>query len=348
MTAIDPALASALLGLAIGLILGLASRIGRFCTLGALEDALYGGSFVRLRQWGVAIGVAMILNHLALSQGLIDTGGTLYLGQVWYPLGSVLGGLLFGYGMAMAGNCGFGALARLGGGDLRSLMIVLVMGMTAYATLSGPLAAWRVALMPQTAPPPSPPGIAQDLSRLGGAPWIWGVGIGALVLALALASRSARAAPAKMGWGAAVGAAVALAFVGTSWLAYTSFDAVPVVAPTFASPVGETMIWVMTASGQSLSFAVGCVSGVVVGALIGSVRKGHFRWEVCDDARELGRLIAGATMMGIGGVVAAGCSVGQGLSGLSLLAWSGPVTLAAICAGAALGLRRLIIAGHGV
>ena len=87
---------------------------------------------------------------------------------------------------------------------------------------------------------------------------------------------------------------------------------------------------------------VGGALGAGTGALIGSDLRGLFRWEACEDPRELGRQVGGAVLMGIGGVVAMGCSIGQGLTGFAMLAWSGPVTLAAIGVGATIGLRRLI------
>jgi len=130
----------ALIGLLGGLFLGLAARFGRFCTLGAIEDYLYGGNDLRLRMWGIAIGVAIIGTFALVGLGGLDLSKTIYLGQKWIPAASILGGLLFGYGMALSGNCGFGALARLGGGDMRSFVIVLVMGLASYITLSGPLA----------------------------------------------------------------------------------------------------------------------------------------------------------------------------------------------------------------
>ena len=107
-----------------GLFLGLAARLGRFCTLGAIEDYFYGNSNARLRMWGFAIGVAIIGTHAGAALGLIDLAQTFYLTQSLNIPTAILGGLLFGYGMAMAGNCGFGALARLGGGDLRSNAIL--------------------------------------------------------------------------------------------------------------------------------------------------------------------------------------------------------------------------------
>jgi uncharacterized membrane protein YedE/YeeE len=98
----------------------------------------------------------------------------------------------------------------------------------------------------------------------------------------------------------------------------------------------------MTSTSGGLGFGVGSVAGVLVGAFVGSVSKGHFRWEACDDPRELGRQILGAFLMGAGGVLALGCSIGQGLTAFSALAWSAPVVLLSIFAGAALGLRQLI------
>jgi hypothetical protein len=103
------------------------------------------------------------------------------------------------------------------------------------------------------------------------------------------------------------------------------------------------MLYAMTSSGNSISFGTGSVVGVILGALIGSLIKGHFRWEVCDDPRELRRQILGAALMGVGAVVAVGCSVGQGLSAFSVLTFSAPVTLACILMGAAIGLRQLIL-----
>ena len=98
----------------------------------------------------------------------------------------------------------------------------------------------------------------------------------------------------------------------------------------------------MTSSGSTLSFGIGSVAGVLAGAFVGSLIKGHFRWEACEDPRELKRQILGAALMGVGAVTAVGCTVGQGISAFSLLAYSAPVTFLAIVAGAALGLRQLI------
>ncbi|APZ51750.1 YeeE/YedE family protein [Salipiger abyssi] len=335
----------ALIGLGSGILLGLAARLGRFCTLGAIEDLLYGGSALRMRMWGVAIGTAIVGSFALMAAGLFDGGATYYLSIRWMPLASILGGLMFGYGMALAGNCGYGAIARLGGGDLRSFVIVLVMGVSTFVVLAGPLAPLRAMAFPQeeviTA---TPPGIAHHLAGATGlAPHAIGIALGALLLAVSLASKPLWAKPRHIFWAAMVGLGVILAWAGTAWVARTGFEGLPVVSHSFAAPLGDTILWWMTGSVRPLSFAVGSVAGVWTGAFLGSLIKGHFRWEACEDPRELRRQIVGAALMGAGAVIAMGCTIGQGLSAFSVLAFSAPVTMAAIFAGAAFGLRQLIV-----
>ena len=124
--------------------------------------------------------------------------------------------------------------------------------------------------------------------------------------------------------------------------ATNGFDGISIASHSFAAPVGETILFTMTSAGQTLSFGIGSVAGVWLGAFVGSLIKGHFRWEACEDPRELRRQIFGAAMMGVGAVVALGCSIGQGLSAFSLLAFSAPLTFAAIFVGARFGLTHLI------
>lgn len=335
--------AAACVGLIGGLVLGLAARIGRFCTLGAIEDLLYSSDDRRMRMWGLAIGTAIIGTQFALANGLLLAEDTAYLDRVWNPLGTIIGGLLFGYGMALSGNCGYGALARLGGGDLRSLMIVIVMGLSAYFVMSGPLAQARVWLFPVIEDASAPQGLGQWMeARFGIGPMTTGIVAGGLILLASLSSRAMIRSPRHLFWGICVGLAVVSGWVGTAWIAANGFAAEPVQTHTFAAPIGDTIFYGMTASGTALSFSVGSVVGVVLGACLGSYSKGHFRWEACDDPRELRRQILGAAIMGPGAILAVGCSVGQGISAFSLLAFSAPVAFVAIFAGAAFGLRQLI------
>lgn len=336
--------AVALIGLFGGTLLGLAARLGRFCTLGAIEDLLYGGSDQRLRMWAMAIGVAVIGSFALIATGHIDGAETYYLSIRWMPMASVVGGLMFGYGMALSGNCAYGAIARLGGGDLRSFVIVLVMGVSTYVVLAGPLAPLRDSLFHQTPVTTEiPPGLAHHAAAITGVSVsLIGIVIGVLFCLVALWAADFRGDANAVLWSVIVGLAIVSGWAGTSYVARTGFDAVPVVSHSFSAPVGETVLYAMTGSARAVSFAVGSVAGVWIGAFAGSLIKGHFRWEACEDPRELRRQIIGAAIMGAGAVIAMGCTVGQGLSAFSLLAISAPVTCLAIFAGAALGLRQLI------
>lgn len=336
MDSLSPGTLAALIGLIGGLALGLGARLGNFCTLGALEMAVWGNDQRRLRLWGIVLGVAIAGTWGGAALGLVEPLATIHHQTAWNPWASVVGGLVFGYGMALAGNCGFGAMIRLGGGDLRSLAVVVVMGVAGFAVLSGPLAPLRVALFPpEVATGPQGP-TAQFASPL------LPLAIAAALVAWALAYAPLRRAPAEIAWGAVVGLSVVWSLGALTWLADRTLDAVAVEGPSFTLAAGRALVWTMTATGGGLNFAVGSFVGVIAGAVAGALWRRQFRWEACDDPREIGRLAAGAALMGLGGIVALGCSFGQGVTGFATLAWSGPVTLAAIAAGGLIGLRRLI------
>ncbi|MCT4654958.1 MAG: YeeE/YedE family protein [Cohaesibacter sp.] len=334
----------AYIGMGGGILLGLAARLGRFCTLGAIEDYFYSSSDLRLRMWGIAIGVAIVGTFALLHFDALALEKTTYLRQQWNPMESIVGGLLFGYGMAICGNCGYGALARLGGGDLRAFVIVIVMGISAFVTISGPLAYIRIWLFPVNETDGALPSLATGLANATGISLsLVGILIGLAILAFAISPKHVRNSPQTIFWGAVVGLAIVSGWAGTQWMHNETLEANNVVSHTFSGPIGETILYAMTASGTSLTFGIGSVAGVWIGAFIGSLIKGHFRWEACEDPRELRRQIIGAGLMGVGAVVAVGCSIGQGLSAISVLAYSGPVTLIALIAGAALGLRQLMV-----
>lgn len=332
-----------LIGLVGGVLLGLAARIGRFCTLGAIEDLLYSSDDRRMRMWGVAIATAVIGTQIAIFAGAMAPQEATYLDRVWNPLATVVGGLMFGFGMALAGNCGYGALARLGGGDIRAFVLVIVLGLSAYLVMSGPLAHLRIWLFPVEEGAANLQGFTSLFrTSLGLSPIVTGLAIGTAILLLSLASKRMLKSPSMILWGIVVGLVIVSGWVGTFWVAQFGFGNEPVESHSFAAPIGDSIYYAMTASGNELSFSVGSVLGVVIGALIGSLGRGHFRWEACDDPRELKRQMFGAALMGPGAVLAVGCSVGQGLSAFSVLSFSAPVAFLSIMVGAAIGLRHLI------
>ncbi len=333
----------ALVGLGCGVVLGLAARLGRFCTLGAIEDLLYQNSDRRMRMWGLAIAVSALGTFTLIAVGALDPARTMYHEAPLSPLASIIGGLIFGYGMSMAGTCGFGALARAGGGDLRAGVIVLVMAVSSYVMLSGPLGALRVWLVDKTALYTDLRSIPDALAQFTPAPAVaTGFGLAAALLLFVLSSARFRQEKSSIFWGTVVGLAVTASWAGTYWVISSGFSSDTARSFTFSAPLGETVLYLMTSSGGGLSFGVGSVAGVLLGACVGSLIKGHFRWEACEDPRELRRQCGGGVLMGFGAVLAFGCTIGQGLSAFSLLALSAPITLLAIIAGAALGLRQLI------
>lgn len=335
---------AALIGGIGGIMLGLAARMGRFCTLGAIEDYLYGNSQTRLRMWGLSIGIAMFAVFGSMATGLFDPTRTAYLSQHWNPLNSIIGGVMFGYGMALSGNCGYGALARLGGGDLRSFVIVLVAGISAFVVMSGPLAVVRVMIFPVVEiTDQAIPSIAYLLAdALPLSVSMIGLAIAVLITLATLSGDQFHREGKAIFWSIVVGVAIASGWAGTQWIADHGFASADIRSHTFVAPVGDSIIYAMNGSALGLNFAIGSVAGVLAGAFLGSMVKGHFRWEACEDPRELRRQIIGAAIMGVGAILAFGCSVGQGITAFSLLAYSGPVTFAAIFLGARIGLKQLI------
>ncbi|UUX51551.1 YeeE/YedE family protein [Nisaea acidiphila] len=332
-----------LVGFASGLVLGLASRIPRFCTLGAIEDALYGGNRDRIMMWPMAIGTAVAVTALLSAFGLAAVEGSVYLRFEFSLSASLAGGLMFGVGMALAGNCGFGALARIGGGDIRSALIVLTIGIAAYSTAVGPLAEMRNALFPREhAASLSDSSLAVLLEEVTSIPELYiSLAVALLLVAPALTDPHFVRNRSAVLWSVLIGLSCTAAWFGTTYVAQTGFDPIPVESHSFTMPLGEILLQAMGVNSLG-GFSVGSVLGVVAGAWLGARIRHQFRWEACDDPGELRRQIFGAALMGVGGVIALGCSVGQGLSAFSALAISAPVTILAILVGAVLGLRYLV------
>jgi len=335
---------AAIVGLVGGMLLGLAGRMGHFCSLGALETAVYGNDQIRLRMWGIALGSAIFGVFSLEAIGIFDFSQSFYHQIKWNPWASIIGGLIFGYGMAMAGNCGFSSLTRFGGGDLRALVVLVVIAIFSFITLNGPLSSLRLRFLPEE-PSEGLNSMAHKLSEMTGlAPIAFAYAFATVLILWALSYEKLRRKPEHIFWAAVVGGAITIGFWGTSLVNKESFGETLVESYTFTAPLGRTLLYLMTSSAGGLVFSVGAVLGVITGAFIGSTIKRNFRWEACEDPRELGRQVGGAALMGIGGVIAIGCSVGQGLSAFATLSYSAPVTLAAIAAGGLLGLRQLI---HG-
>lgn len=340
-----------LLGLVLGIALGFVVRRGRFCTLGAIEDATYAGDTRRLRSWIVAIGVAIAGLHALELWGGIDLTRSIYLGArlEWGAL--ILGGLIFGFGMALNGTCGLGSLRQLGGGDLKGLVSFLVIGIVAMATMRGIAGLGRIAVTePLTWPLPA--GSSQrlpDILGLGGASTsIAAILLGLIVAAAAFARTGLRANLRFALTGAAVGALIVLGWWATGIAGFDDFDSRRIESFTFVGPLGETIYYLMLSTALQPDFPVGAVLGVVAGAFIAARGNGTFRWDTFADAGDMRRRILGAALMGFGGVTALGCTIGQGVTGLSTLSIGSVLATLSIVAGARLGLHVLVERRRGV
>jgi uncharacterized protein len=336
-------------GLAGGLVLGLAARLGKFCTLAAIEDSLFAQDNTRWRMWVLAMAVAILGVFAAEMSELIDPRRALIIYSGFNPISIVVGGLMFGMGMALVGTCGFGTIVRMGGGDLKSLVVFLVLGVSAFMAASGPTAVlhkWLLAPLRIDAEPFADPRIHQVLAKLTGfAAELFPPLIAAGLIFWVLSNPKLRKWPSRIVWGVIVGLVIASGWIATGWVAYDAFDPQPMVSFTFIHPVGATLMYAMTSTGSQLDFGIGSTLGVLLGALAGALIKKEWRWQTHDDASEARRQVVGAFLMGTGGMYALGCTFGQGLSAVSVLALSAPLALASIWIGAWLGLLYLMEGG---
>jgi uncharacterized membrane protein YedE/YeeE len=334
-------------GLVAGAAIGYAARRQHFCTMSALERHWYAGDSHGLRTWVLAAAVALVLTQALAHAGYADLDNSFYLQPSFGLTGAILGGLAFGFGMALVGTCGFGALVQAGGGSLRSVVVLLVLGLSAMAAQRGLVAQARVKLVDD---------LAIDLSFAGnqslGALASAAAGVNLRLATAALAALallwwvfrdgSFRRAGGRIASATIIGAAIAFGWVATTLAFRESFDPVQIEAGSFVVPVADSIRQVTTFTGIWPDYGVGLVVGVLVGASVCAWRRKDVRWEACDDARELGRHLAGGLLMGVGGVFAMGCTIGQGVTAVSALAVSAPFVVGAIAVGARVGLAVLI------
>lgn len=331
------------LGFGLGLLLGAVARWGRFCTLGAVEDVFYAHDTRRARAWILAAAVAIAGTHALEAHAGLDLAASLYARPHLEWGAMILGGLMFGFGMALVGTCGFGALLRLGGGDLRALLVLLVLGVSSYMAISGLTGLARVAV---TGP------LATDLAAgsqrpavllgLSSGTALLGYAAAGLLAALALTGAGFRRTPRLIWGGLTIGLLIAAGWWANGIAGYDAFETRTVGSFSFARPVGDTLFYAMLASGLRIDFGVGSVLGVLAGAYLAACARGEFQWEAPDGAREVRRHVLGAVLMGTGGITALGCSIGQGLSGLSTLSVGSVLAAASILAGARAGLYYLL------
>ncbi len=342
-------------------LFGAIAQRTNFCTMGAVSDVVNMGDWQRMRQWALAAGVAVLGFALLSFFGKIDPSKTLYAGSRVMWLSALVGGLMFGFGMVLASGCGSKTLVRIGGGSLKSVIVFLVMGIAAFATLKGMPAVLRVATVDQVAinsvafsaaymPAIGLFGIKLELAQLfcaaiiGGGLVLWalmaqefrsfdnllaGLGLGAVITAMWWASGS-------LGFIAEHPETLQEAFVAT--------NSGRAEALSFVAPVAYTVDWFMFFSDKSkvLTLGIASVFGVISGSAVMALIGKSFRWEGFGGTEDVANHLGGAALMGIGGVTAMGCTVGQGLSGISTLSTMSFIAVAAIIFGAVLAFNYQI------
>jgi len=340
-----------------GMIMGAVANKTNFCTMGAVSDWVNMGDTGRLRAWLFAIAVA------TLGVAVLEASGKAAIGTGTFPpyrtpnlawLRYLLGGLMFGIGMTLASGCGNKTLVRIGGGNLKSLVVLTIASACAYAmlwtdfydTVFGSLVSATTINLAAAGKASQALG---DLTGLGNA----SVG---LVLALALlgfafSSRDFRGSFDHILGGGVIGIAVIVGWyvtgssMGVAWKEFADFaDVKPLRVETqsftFMSPMGDLARYVMSPADTSLiNFGIMALAGVIVGSLVYSLISRSFRVEWFVNAGDFFNHAIGAVLMGIGGVLSMGCTIGQGISGVSTLALGSVLTLVSIVAGAAATMK---------
>lgn len=334
-------------GFAIGVAVGFAVRYARLCSFGAIEDALMGGDTRRLRIFGLALGIAILGTQALIVAGVLDPVFATYTPGSLPIVAILIGSVLFGIGMAMVGTCGFGSLVRLGAGDLRSLIVVLVLGAVAFATLRGILAGFRIGVLERLAIA-MPEGTASDLASLSSrvlafdARTIIAACAGIALCWLALGDPRLRRTPRLLSAGFVLGLLVIAGWIVTATIR-DDFASVPrLQSLTFVSTIGKALFAGLVNVSNFADFGVGSVFGVVAGAALAAWRADEWQWEAFDDDREMRRHLSGAVLMGFGGILAGGCTIGQGITAGSLLALSWPFAVGGMMLGARIGIAILL------
>jgi len=333
-------------GLLIGLVYGSVGLLSGFCLLSGLRGWWADGDGRLIRTYALAIGVAVAATQLLAAAGLVDIGKSIYLQPQFSVPVLFFGGLLFGYGMVLSNGCGSRALVLLGRGNLRSFLVVIVLAIFAQMTLKGLIAPPRIAMVAasqSTAAANSVPallaeaGLSATVARMLAASVI-----SAALIIFAFSHPAFRRSPGQVAAGLVVGLLVAAGWFATGYLGADDFNPAPVTSLTFIAPIADALQYVMLSTGSTLNFGIVTVFGVFVGSLVTALLTGRFELEGYRSPRHMLRSGAGAALMGAGGVMAFGCSVGQGLTGFSTLALASLIAFARILLGTAAALRGML------
>jgi len=343
----EPVYKVSALAFAIGILFGAVANKTNFCTMGAVSDWVNMGDKNRLRAWLLAIGLAIVLSQIMQSIGWIQLDQAIYRTANFSWLGYLLGGFLFGVGMTLASGCGQRTLVRVGGGNLKSLVVMLFLGLTAYMTMRGLLALVRVNVIEATNIALQIPdqGIGTLLAGLMGMEdsrlLTWAVTglLGGGLIVFAFSSGTFRHSFDNILAGLTIGLIIPAGWYVTGKVGFDDFEPVRFESFTFVAPTGDSLQYLMTFTGSTISFGVAAVFGVLLGSFGYALVARRFRFEYFVGLGDMGRHIAGGVLMGFGGVLALGCTIGQGVTGMSTLALGSVLALVSIVFGSALTMK---------
>lgn len=342
------------------LLLGGIMQYTSFCTMGAIADLFVMSNLSRLRQWSLAIGIAILGVTLLSVFGLIDISKSIYTSSKLMYLSILVGSTLFGLGMVLASGCGSKTLVRIGGGNLKSLVVFLVLGLVAYMTLRGFLAVVRItafdAFFITLNSNQDLPSIvsAQFGQSRSSAHLLIGFLIGGVFVLFALLNKSFWTIKNLLA-GFGVGFAISAVWWISGYLAFVAEDpntleevflatnSGKMESLSFVAPYAYSLDWLMFYSDTSKVLTIGVVAvlGMVCGSAVVALASKTFRWETFLNAEDTANHLVGGALMGFGGITALGCTIGQGLSGISTLAVGSFLAIPGFFLGAYIGLRYL-------
>ncbi len=320
-----------LLGLVMGLVFGVAAQVSRFC----LRRGLVSGPTraPALGTWAAALATAIAATSVAIWTGFVDLSGHRLMSSELPLLAIVVGGLAFGIGMTMTRGCASRLTVLSGTGNLRAITVMLVFAVVAHATLKGVLAPVRVALGSVS----TDLGVA-SLAELPGGLLTWAA---LLVAGLVAAVILLKPRPLHVAMAVVIGLVVTSGWIATGWLLMDDFDPQPIDSLSFTATWADTLFWTVASSSIPAGFGIGVIGGVLGGAFLSALVRRELAFASFTDAPQTLRYMAGGALMGFGGVLAGGCTVGAGLSGVSMLSITAILALMAIAAGALMADRIL-------
>lgn len=322
---LSPVMASFYFALIIGALFGVAAQITKFC----FRRAIAGDPEERRPAAGVwlaALASAILGTQFIVQAGWVSFDEHRFMASELPVIAIVIGGLLFGGGMVLTRGCVSRLTVLLGSGNLRALSVLIIFAIVAHATLKGVFAPIRTSLGSLTVSM----GDTVSLANLLGGPIFWAAIIALAAVGFALRSGARKTHLLIAGL---LGLLAPLGWLGTGFILYDDFDPIALQSLSFTSPSADLVFWGVASTSIPAGFGVGLILGVIGGALVSSLIRREFEWQSFENPAQTGRYSLGAVMMGIGGVLAGGCTVGAGLSGVPTLSFAAILALGSIALG---------------